>query len=125
MNALLGEAGNPATVGDGVAMDWMGAPVASSRMPGLATRADYEELEAAVGSEADEVFTRLMIRHHAAGVAMANSAAAQGESDKVGRLSRGVARIQRAEIREMNLLRKRLGFEPIVVDIESPHGGHS
>ncbi len=27
MNAFLGEAGNPATISDGVAMDWMGASV--------------------------------------------------------------------------------------------------
>ncbi len=116
MNSLLGEAGNPSTVGDGIAMDWMGETVPSSEMPGLATQAQFDELRAATGLEADDLFTRLMIQHHAAGVAMSDEAAAQGENDRVRRFARGVAALQRGEIKDMNLQRERLGLEPVTPD---------
>src|SRR5688572_14444653 len=61
-----------AIVNDDVAMDWMGEPVDPGDMPGLATQAEFEELEAASGLDADDMFTRLMIDHHAAGVEMAD-----------------------------------------------------
>jgi hypothetical protein len=41
MNGLLAKVDDPATVGDGISMDWMGHTVVSADMPGLATKADY------------------------------------------------------------------------------------
>lgn len=124
MNTLLGDAGDPATIGDGVAMDWMGEAVSSSEMPGLATKAQFDELRAATGLEADELFTRLMIEHHAAGVGMADYAAAQGENERVRRFARGIAHVQRGEIKEMNLRREQLGLEPVEPDFDVIHGSH-
>jgi uncharacterized protein (DUF305 family) len=113
MNAYLREAGNPRSASDDVAMDWMGLPVPVSRMPGMPTTAELDELRAAHGLDADEVFTRLMIRHHAAGVAMADYAAEHGENDDVKRLAASMARVQRSELAEMNSRRRSLGLVPV------------
>jgi uncharacterized protein (DUF305 family) len=122
MNTLLGDAGDPATIGDGIAMDWMGDAVPSSEMPGLATQAQFDELRAATGIEADDLYTRLMIEHHAAGVAMAEYAAAEGDNERVRRFARGIAEVQREEITDMNLRREKLGLEPVKPDFEVVHG---
>ncbi len=121
MNSLLTDAGDPATIGDGIAMDWMGAPVTSSEMPGLATQAQFDELRAATGLEADDLFTTLMIKHHAAGVAMAEYAAAQGENERVRRFARGIAKVQRGEIIDMDLRREKLGLQPVEPDFSIAH----
>ena len=94
-------------------MEWMGEPMQPDEMPGMATAADYDELRAATGLTADEVFTRLMIRHHAAGVAMARRAAADGENPRVRRLARTMATVQETEIAEMNRRRVALGLATV------------
>lgn len=126
MNEMLDDAGNPATAADDVAMDWMGSPVAVERMPGLATSAEFAELRGADGLAVDEVFTRLMIRHHAAGVAMARHAAAEGENGRVTALAESMARIQGLEIAEMNRRRVALGLPTVdATDLERGiHDGH-
>ena len=121
MNSLLTDAGDPATIGDGLAMDWMGDPVPSGEMPGLATQAEFDELRAASGLNADDRFTRLMIRHHAAGVTMAEFAATQGENERSRRFARGIAGVQRGEIVDMNLRRTALGLAPIEPDFSVSH----
>jgi len=121
MNSLLTDAGDPATIGDGLAMDWMGAPVPTSEMPGLATQAQFDQLRASTGLAADDLFTGLMIRHHAAGVGMAEYAASQGENERVRRFARGIARAQRGEIIDMNLRRTALGLAPIEPDFTIAH----
>jgi len=100
-----------AIVNDDVAMDWMGEPVAPGDMPGLATQAEFDELEAATGVEADDVFTRLMIDHHAAGVEMADYVVAHGADEVTRRFARAMAKNQRYEIDEMNARREKLGLE--------------
>jgi len=113
MNGLLDDSGNGQQPSTGIAMQWMGHPVPVAQMPGLATKAQLAELQAATGSAADEQFTRLMILHHAAGVAMATYAAQNGENAKVKNLASAIVRVQRAEIAEMNTRRKTLGFAPV------------
>jgi len=113
MNSLLGEAGSPASVADDVAMEWMGHAVAPARMPGMANDTEVEALRAAQGLEADDRFTRLMILHHAAGVAMGRYAAEHGENARVKRLGAAMARVQRTEIIEMNNRRVELGLAPV------------
>ena len=71
------------------------------------------ELRASAGAQADEVFTRLMIDHHAAGVAMADFAAAHGQNANVQRLAAAMAKVQRSEIAELNHRRTTLGFAPV------------
>jgi len=125
MNGLLADAGDQADaiVGDDVAMEWMGEPVSPSDMPGLASSVDFERLEAAVGLAADDVFTELMIAHHAAGAQMASYAVAHGESEKVRRLAAGMARAQRLEITDLNNRRSVLGLATI--DVEPAHDDRS
>lgn len=113
MNQLLLDAGG-ATPGDKeVAMEWMGEPVTASRMPGMANEGEFASLRAAEGLAADDQFTRLMIRHHAGGIAMAKYAAANGKNDRVKRLAAAIANVQRTEIVEMELRPKALGLAPI------------
>ena len=58
-----------------VAMQWMGEPVPQDAMPGMATPAEMQELAAARGLQLDDLFTALMINHHAGGLHMAEHAA--------------------------------------------------
>jgi uncharacterized protein (DUF305 family) len=130
MSLLLGDAGNPAIANDDIAMEWMDDPVDAAGMPGLASEAEFAELRAASGVTVDDVFTRLMIRHHAAGIAMARRAAESGENPRVRRLARTMAQVQGREIADMNRRRAVLG--PSTVDVEavlgasrSPAEGHA
>lgn len=113
MNSYLNQAGNPASASDDVAMDWMGLAVPVTRMPGMPTTAEVDKLKSSTGLDRDDIFTRLMINHHAAGVAMADDAAEHGENDNVRRLAASMAKLQRSEIAEMNSRRKTLGLEPV------------
>ena len=121
MNNLLEAAGPHDSVGDGIAMDWMGEAVPSRNMPGMATQADLDALTASTGLDADDRFTRLMIAHHAGGVAMAEFAAQAGENDKVKRFAATMARVQRTEINEMNQRRVLLGLAPVTPDFTATH----
>ncbi|HEX5588443.1 MAG TPA: DUF305 domain-containing protein [Acidimicrobiia bacterium] len=115
MNSLLVDAGTPASVGDDVAMDWMGMAVPPSAMPGIPTSAEQAALAAAQGTAADDLFTALMIRHHAAGAAMAEFAAEHGSNSKVRNLAAAMAKVQRTEINEMNTRRVALGLPAVDV----------
>lgn len=125
MNLLVADAGNPAIATDDVAMEWLGDPMDPSEMPGMATEADYDELRAARGLTADDVFTRLMVRHHAAGAAMARSALAEGENPRVRRLARTIVSAQQAEIDLINRRRSQLGLPPVdTSDVTAEHEAH-
>ena len=115
MNILLDGADEPDRDSDDIVMEWMGEPVTSARMPGLATQGEFEELQGAQGLAADDVFTRLMIRHHTAGAIMAQYAAEHGSNQKVREFARNSARAQRTEIVEMNSRREQLGLAPVDV----------
>lgn len=127
MSLLIDDAGQPDVATNGIAMEWMGEPMDPAEMPGMATAAEFAELQAATGLTADEVFTRLMIRHHEAGIAMAKRAAAEGENPRVRRLARTMATVQRYEIDEMNRRRTALGLGAVdasaVADDHAMHHG--
>ena len=126
MNALLDESGDREASADDIAMDWMGMPVPEADMPGMPTDDELRELAAASGATADDLFTTLMIRHHAAGAAMAEYAATHGENERVRRLGRAMARVQRQEINEMNSRRVALGLPRVeaasLEDLTEAHG---
>ncbi len=114
MNSYLNRAGGAAVAGDGsVAMAWMGHPVRPADMPGMPSKAELAQLDESSGLQADDLFTHLMIRHHAGGIAMADYAAANGEYSGVRDLARTMAKVQRTEINEMNVRRVALGLAPI------------
>ena len=115
MNNLIGEAGEDAEriENDAVAMEWMGHPVDPGDMPGMATAEELAALSAATGLGADDLFSRLMVAHHAAGAEMAEYAADNGENETVRSFARKIAEIQRIEIDELNGRRAALDLEPV------------
>jgi uncharacterized protein (DUF305 family) len=125
MNSYLNRAGGNAVAGDDVAMEWMDHPVAPSEMPGMPTEADRAALDVATGLEADDLFTRLMIRHHAGGISMAEYAAEHGENEGVRRLAASMAKVQRTEINEINRRREAIGLPPVpqseISELEQVH----
>jgi uncharacterized protein (DUF305 family) len=96
------------------AMGWMQPPVDRDKMPGLATNAQMQQLENARGFELDDLFTRLMIEHHAGGVHMAAYAAEHAEQAGTRRWAAQMDDGQRGEISEMNQWRQRHGLDVIV-----------
>jgi uncharacterized protein (DUF305 family) len=111
-NALAdwNEEGTPDT-----AMEWMGEPVPQGQQPGMATPEQLADLEAARGLALDDLFTRLMIEHHAGGIHMAEFAEEHARLGDVRELARSMAANQEMEIGELNHVRQDLGlplYEP-------------
>ena len=75
MLQLLAEMDAPTVSADGTAMSWMGHAGDPSTMPGMATAEQLDELAAATGADADELFVELMSAHHQGGIDMATEAA--------------------------------------------------
>lgn len=99
---------------DGV-MDWMGDHAGHdaaeldpadyddefSVMPGMATSAQLDALEAASGTEADQLFVELMVAHHSAGADMAEYAFEHAANGEVTAFAEGLVHGQRNEIIEL------------------------
>lgn len=98
--------------GSGPKMEWMGMSV-DGLMPGMATRAELNQLQDAQGVEADALFIQLMIPHHRAGVVMAEAAAEQAKTEIVRNLAQGMAEAQQAEIEYMQQLLQEKGYEAV------------
>jgi uncharacterized protein (DUF305 family) len=96
-----------------VAMEWMGAPVPTDEMTGLATPQEVAQLEAARGLQLDDLFSRLMILHHAGGIHMAEHAAESARLGQVRDLASAMTQNQQREIDELNHVRRSLGL-PVV-----------
>ena len=85
-------------------MDWVGGEHAAAHasadgtMPGMATKAQLDELRAATGVEAERIFLRLMIAHHEGGVAMADAAVADARTPEVQTLAGAISAAQTSEI---------------------------
>jgi uncharacterized protein (DUF305 family) len=108
--------------GKGAPMAWMGAgsgdhgqshgasaaAAPQSQMEGMATPEQMQALRAASGTEADRLFTDLMIRHHQGGVAMATAAVNLAETARVRDFAAGLVEAQSAEILALQDLRARL-----------------
>lgn len=98
--------GLPAT-GREPAMAWMGHPT-TGRMPGMASPEEIATLEGLAGTAADAEFLRLMIRHHQAGVPMAEAALTGSGNPAVRALARQIVTAQEIEIVAMqNLLAEK------------------
>ena len=79
-------------------------------MPGMATEDEMDRLRAA-GDDTDAWFVALMVDHHAAGVAMAETVATDRADDGLGGLAARMAIAQRAEIAELLRAADRLGLD--------------
>ncbi len=101
MVGLLSRWGRPEANETGTTMAWMGQPVPLDRMPGLATEANLDQLIAARGAEADQLFLRLMIAHHEGGLHMADYAVSHAAVGDTREFAAAMARNQRDEIAEM------------------------
>ncbi|WP_240645786.1 DUF305 domain-containing protein [Georgenia sp. SYP-B2076] len=88
----------------GPQMAWMAdhsshtAVPAGGLMPGMATRAQLNQLAASSGTDAERRFLELMITHHEAGVTMAEYAADNADEDVVRHLALMIVRSQSAEL---------------------------
>jgi uncharacterized protein (DUF305 family) len=94
-------------------MAWMGRGMAGHAMPGMATRAELDRLDASSGTALDDEFSRLMIAHHAGGLSMAEYAAANATNAEIRSRARAIVEGQRSEISEINGRRRQLGLEPV------------
>jgi uncharacterized protein (DUF305 family) len=93
-----------------VAMEWMGMHSPQDAQPGMATPEQVAALMRARGRRLDDLFSALMINHHAGGLHMAAYAGAHAKTSLVRSLARFMERDQRFEIADMNLWRQKLGF---------------
>ncbi len=94
-------------------MAWMGAPTPRDQMYGLATKAQMQRLKDARGTDLDQLFTRLMIVHHAGGIYMASFAGNLAHTEAVKRWATGMEDGQRGEIAEMNRWRVNHGMPAV------------
>jgi uncharacterized protein (DUF305 family) len=89
-----------ANMGD-TAMAWMGMASEVGDMPGMATDAQLDELAAASGATADELFVELMTAHHRGGIHMAEFAAEEAAVPEVRAMATSMAESQAHEIDEL------------------------
>lgn len=86
-------------------MDGSGTPAspaaADGRMPGMASGRELALLSAADGKTAEVLWLRLMIRHHEAGVAMAQAALDLASRAEVQALADAIVAAQRTEIEQL------------------------
>lgn len=103
------------------AMAWMGMPT-TGLMPGMATAEELEALRSAQGLAAEGLFLQLMIRHHQAGVAMAQAILERDPPPEVGSLAQSIVASQQSEIAYMQGLLEQKGFPR---ESKDPAGGDS
>jgi uncharacterized protein (DUF305 family) len=101
MVGLLSSWGRAEANERGTAMAWMDQPLPLERMPGMASQANLDQLIAARGAEADQLYLRLMIAHHEGALDMADYAASNAAVAETRDLAAAMARNQRGEIAEM------------------------
>lgn len=112
MEAKLDEVGFERGVPDRIAMVWMGEPWPVGEMPGMQPLERIDELAAATGTEADQLFFDIMTDHHIGGVHMAEYAADFAETERVAQLAADTAYNQAIEVVEYDGARERLGLDP-------------
>jgi uncharacterized protein (DUF305 family) len=114
------ETGSPDT-----AMQWMDMAGAQDEQPGMASETEMARLAEAEGAELDDLFSQLLIDHHAGGLHMAQAAAADASIREVREVAAAMAETQRTEVDETNARRQKIGLpihEPDVV-FTSESGG--
>lgn len=96
-SSTLDRFGHSSEVGDSV-MGWMGEPLPTDEMPGLATEEQMDQLAAAEGEEAEALWIAMMSEHHLAGLHMADYAARHGQDKTTVNLAEAIVKNQRSEI---------------------------
>jgi uncharacterized protein (DUF305 family) len=111
MHTLLTQWGIDLSIRPDEAMVWMGMPMAVEQMLGLATDEQMAELREATGTDADELFLELLIRHHLGGLHMAEYAAEYASEKATRDLAAQIAEVQTLEVQELTRLQRDLGFD--------------
>jgi uncharacterized protein (DUF305 family) len=75
-----------------------------SPMPGMATAAEIDSLEALTGVEAEVLFLELMIEHHRGGIEMADALLARSDNDQAVALATSIVKSQSSEIEYLEQL---------------------
>lgn len=112
--------------GPGEQMDWMkglghehGAAMTlgdDGLMPGMASSAEITELEGLRGKKAEIHYLQLMIRHHKAGVPMAEAARDYSKNDAVETLAQSIINSQTTEVETMTTMLEERGEKPLPDD---------
>lgn len=85
----------------GVAMTWMGHSMPIEEMDGLATQDELNEFARASGAEASRIFATLMIKHHRAGIEMAEYAIENAINTDVKNMAISMVKGQAGEVTEL------------------------
>ena len=101
MESWLDDWGVPSMGGDG---DGAAGGMGGSGMGGMLSDAEMDELEAADGAEAEQLYLEGMIEHHEGAIAMAERHQQRGEDDEALDLSASIIVSQTAEIELMEEL---------------------
>ena len=96
-------------------MAWMGHEV-EGRMPGMASEDEIQALRELPVEQAETRFLQLMIRHHVAGVDMAEAVLERSDNDEIEELAEAMIRVQGVEIEVMNQMLVERGDEPTTPD---------
>jgi len=113
-------------------MAWMGEhhsmpgrPSSSATaMPGMATQAELDQLQAARGPQANVLFLQFMIRHHEGGVSMAHYEAAHGRLVQVMALAAGMVADETSEVQYMVSLLEHYRARPLPAPLLPATNGH-
>ena len=82
-------------------------------MPGMATQAEMTKLKGMRGKAADIYYLQMMIRHHKAGVPMAEAARDNSQNDAVETLAQSIINSQTTEVETMTQMLKERGAKPL------------
>lgn len=107
------------------AMAWMGHPVpAGTPMPGMASAEEMQQLRTLPVPEAEVLFYRLMIRHHASGIEMAQAGISRVETRPARELAETIIPVQFNEIQLMQQELTVRGQDPEPVPDAAGMGTH-
>jgi uncharacterized protein (DUF305 family) len=93
-----------------IAMEWMGMHTPQDAQPGMATPQQFAALGTVRGRQLDDLFSALMINHHAGGIHMAKYAEAHAKTKLARAMAHIMARDQRFEIIDLDGRRVHLGL---------------
>ncbi|GIH11837.1 DUF305 domain-containing protein [Rugosimonospora africana] len=82
-------------------------------MPGMATDAQLQELDAAKGKQVDILFCQLMLRHHLGGIHMIDELLQLSHDQDVRDLAQGMKNNQQGEVVQFQTILSRLGAQPL------------
>lgn len=77
-------------------------------MPGMATRAELDQLAEAEGADVDRLYLELMIAHHKGALAMVTTLGEEGSDERTSELGDDIHVTQGKQVRQMRAMLERL-----------------